>query len=58
LSGGGAQALGPLDQVSIGLDGRLSARFPEVHRFRFEGALKADGLKLESLGSHASSREA
>jgi hypothetical protein len=46
LAGGGTKALGPLDDVSIALDGRLIARFPEVHRFRFEGELKAEKLRL------------
>jgi len=48
LSGGVANMLGPLDDLTLGLEGRLIARFPEVHRFRFEGALQAEKLKLGS----------
>lgn len=48
LSGGVANVLGPLDEVDLGLEGRFIARFPEVHRFRFQGTLHADKLRLGS----------
>jgi hypothetical protein len=48
LTGGAAPEAGPVDELAIGLDGILRTRFPEVHRFRFEGTLRGEKLKLSS----------
>jgi hypothetical protein len=48
LIGGAAPEAGPVDELAIGLDGILRTRFPEVHRFRFEGTLRGENLKLGS----------
>jgi len=46
LTGGTEASLGPLNELAIGLKGTLFARFPELHQFRFEGALQGEKLRM------------
>jgi hypothetical protein len=37
-----------VDDLAIGFDGIIRTRFPEVHRFRFDGALRGEQFKLSA----------